>query len=99
MEELSMKAIITGIAALAMAGGIASTEPAAALTVANIGVAQAAPSEGNVTQVQWRRHWRGRYWGGPRYYSYGYRPYYHPRYYGYGGPRLYIGPRGFGFGW
>jgi hypothetical protein len=65
-------------------------------------IAQANEAISNVVDVQWRRrYWRHRYWGprfgygGPRYYSYYGGPYY--RYYA-PGPRFFVGPRGFGFG-
>jgi hypothetical protein len=110
MEEPMRITAIAGLAAATMLAAAAGATPAGALPIEPSAISKADIAANNVVDVQWRRHWRGRYYGygGPRYYGYG------PGYYGYGGPRysygypyyrryyypgpsFSIGPRGFGF--
>jgi hypothetical protein len=94
--------ILAGLAAAATLVAASGSIPAQAMPMQPSPIAQANEAISNVVDVQWhRRYWRHRYWGprfghvGPRYYSYYGGPYY--RYYA-PGPRFFIGPRGFGFG-
>jgi len=101
-----MKTTLSGLAALTMLVGISGAQPAAALPSSNL-LAGIATTQANGTYepVRWRggrhygwghRYWRPRYgyWRRPGYRSYGYYPYSRRSY----GPHVWVGRRGFSFG-
>jgi hypothetical protein len=78
-----MTRLITGIAALLIAGAAALPLPASAM---EHGITKAQSTELS-SQRRWHRHYVRRHYWGPRYYA---RPYWGPRYrYGYGYPYRY----------
>jgi hypothetical protein len=88
-----MKTLTILAVGAALLGAGSAVTPAAALPIAPVAIDTTDAATGNVLNVQYRRHYRGRYLG-PRYGGY-----WGPRYRGYWGPRYYGGGGYYGGGY